>query len=109
MVEARVMADPGSSACRMILVVEDEVMVRALISEELRDQGCTVIEAANVDEWLRAQRPNIDVILTGNVTRAVNAAAELCESGALPKPYEPQIAVDRIKRLMTLRAARKKD
>jgi hypothetical protein len=42
-------------------------------------------------KWLRANRPGIDVILTGNAPRAADAAAELCESGPLPKPYQPQI------------------
>ena len=123
-----------------ILVVEDEVFIRMVISEYLRGCGYKVIEAANADEaltilqhleididvvfsdvdmpgsmngfelakWLSAHRANVDVILTGNVPRAADAAAQLCESGPLPKPYEPQIAVDRIKRLMALRAADKK-
>ena len=123
-----------------ILVVEDEVFIRMVISEYLRGCGYKVIEAANGDEaltilqhleididvvfsdvdmpgsmngfelakWLSAHRANVDVILTGNVPRAADAAAQLCESGPLPKPYEPQIAVDRIKRLMALRAAGKK-
>ena len=48
------------------------------------------------------------MILTGSVPRAAEAAAELSESGPLPKPYQPQIAVDRIKQLMALRSVRKK-
>ena len=60
-------------------------------------------------KWIRERRPDIDVILTGNVSRAADAASELCESGPLPKPYDPQIAVDRIRRLMALRGSRKKD
>lgn len=135
------MTNNASAVQQTVLVVEDEVFVRMVISDYLRGCGYKVIEAASADEalivlqhteidvdvvfsdiempgsmdgfglskWLRAQRPTVDVILTGNVTRAANAAAELCESGPLPKPYEPQIAVDRIRRLMALRAARKKD
>jgi hypothetical protein len=48
------------------------------------------------------------VILTGNVPRAAEAASDLCESGTLPKPYEPKIAEDRIRLLMALRASQKK-
>ena len=59
-------------------------------------------------KWVRANRPEIDVILTGNITRATDAAAQLCEEGPLPKPYEPELAADRIRRLIALRAARKK-
>ena len=36
-----------------ILVVEDEPLVRSLIAEVLRDEGITVIEAANADEALQ--------------------------------------------------------
>jgi CheY-like chemotaxis protein len=122
-----------------ILVVEDEVLIRMVISDYLRDCGYRVIEAANGDEaltvlqqleinvdivlsdiempgstdgftlstWIRTNRPGIDVILAGNVPRAANAAAELCESGTLPKPYEPQVVVDLIKRLIAARAAPK--
>ncbi|MGH8175255.1 MAG: response regulator [Steroidobacter sp.] len=133
------MSDSGREARQTVLVVEDEVFVRMVISDYLRDCGYRVIEAAHADEalivlqhveidvdvvfsdiempgsidgfglskWLRANRPTIDVILAGSVSRAANAAAELCESGSLPKPYEPQIAVDRIKQLMALRATKK--
>lgn len=37
-----------------VLVVEDEVMVRALMVETLRDAGCAVTEAASADEAVRA-------------------------------------------------------
>ena len=125
---------------QVVLVVEDEVLVRMVIADYLRHCGYRVIEATNADEamvilqhteievdvvfsdvempgsmdgfqlskWLRANRPGVDVVLTGSVPRAADAAAELCESGPLPKPYQPQIAVDRIKQLMALRSARKK-
>jgi CheY-like chemotaxis protein len=59
--------------------------------------------------WVRQNRPGLDVILTGTVPRAANAAAELCEQGPLPKPYEPASVVDRIRRLLAARAARRKD
>jgi len=43
-------------------------------------------------QWARSNCPGLDVILTGSVPRAVNAAADLCESGGtVPKPYEPQV------------------
>lgn len=134
------MTAPSTSPLQTVLVVEDEVFVRMVISEYLRSCGYKVIEAANADEalivlqhvelavdvvfsdiempgtiggfelakWLRTHRPEVDVILTGNVPRAAEAASELCESGPLPKPYEPKIAEDRIRQLMALRASRKK-
>jgi CheY-like chemotaxis protein len=35
-----------------VLIVEDEVVVRILLAEALRQAGCEVIEAANADEAL---------------------------------------------------------
>ncbi len=130
-----------TAAAETVLVVEDEVLIRMVISEYLRDCGYKVIEAANADEailvlqhkkltidvvftdiempgsmdgfglsqWVRANRQGLDVILVGNPARAAAAAAELCESGpALSKPYEPQVVVDRIKRLLAERVSRKR-
>jgi CheY-like chemotaxis protein len=125
---------------QVILVVEDEILIRMVVADYLRNCGYRVIEAASADEamvilqhleidveiilsdvempgsmdgfqlskWLRTNRPGIDVILTGSVSRATEAAAELCDSGSIPKPYEPKLAADRIKQLMALRAARRK-
>ena len=127
-------------ASQVVLVVEDEILIRMVIADYLRSCGYRVIEAASADEamiilqhkeleidvvfsdiempgsmdgfqlskWLRANRPNVDVVLAGSVARAADAAADLCDSGPVPKPYEPQIAADRIRQLMALRSARKK-
>jgi CheY-like chemotaxis protein len=57
-------------------------------------------------KWIRTNRPKVDVLLTGSVPRAADAAAELCDEGPLPKPYEPQIVVDRIRRLRAARSSR---
>src|SRR5207253_11158559 len=45
---------PGqeASANHTVLIVEDEVLVRLMIAEELRSAGYEVIEAANADEAL---------------------------------------------------------
>ena len=58
-------------------------------------------------QWTRANRPGLDVILTGTAPRAVNAAAHLCEDGPIPKPYEPQLVHDRIRRLLAARPPRR--
>jgi len=129
-----------SDSQEVVLVVEDEILIRHVIADYLRSCGYKVIEAATAEEatvllghteieidivfsdvempgsmdgfslakWLRANRPGVDVILTGNVTRATEAAADLCEEGPMPKPYEPQTAADRIRHLLALRAARSK-
>ena len=61
--------DPGAAlnpGSMCILVVDDEVLIRAMISAELRSIGHTVIEAANVDEALSVLRSliRVDVVLT---------------------------------------------
>jgi CheY-like chemotaxis protein len=129
----------SSATADTILVVEDEVLLRLVIAEYLRDCGYKVIEAAHADEaivvlkqahlqidvlfsdiempgpmdgfglaqWTRSNRPGLEIILTGSVPRAVNAAADLCEQGTVPKPYEPQSVHDRIRRLLAARPPKK--
>jgi CheY-like chemotaxis protein len=120
---------PSSS----ILVVEDEVLVRLVIADYLRECGYRVYEAVNASEavamlqdpevtvdivfsdvqmsggmdgfalsrWIRANKPDVQVILTSGVERSANIAATLCEAGPLlEKPYPPQDVVDRIKQLV---------
>lgn len=59
-----------------------------------------------VAQWVRANRPGVDVILVGSVERAADAAAELCDKGPmLSRPYEPQSVVDHIRRLVASRNA----
>jgi CheY-like chemotaxis protein len=132
---------PSPAAPDTVLVVDDEVIARMVISEYLRDCGYKVIEAADVAEalhilkqveidiavvlcgignagaaggfalaqWLRSNRPGVEIILAGNHARAANAAGELCEDGPkLSKPYDPQLVIDRIKRLLAARANLKK-
>jgi CheY-like chemotaxis protein len=58
--------DHAVQAGPSVLVVEDEVMVRALIAETLRDAGCAVTEAATADEAVRALKAAAvpDVMIT---------------------------------------------
>ena len=132
-------ATADSAKTPVVVVVEDEVLLRLAFAEYLRDCGYKVIEAASADEavlvltksefevdvlfsdielpgamdgfalaqWTRANRPSLEVILTGTVPRAVNAAANLCEEGPVPKPYEPSVVHDRIRRLLAARPASK--
>jgi DNA-binding response OmpR family regulator len=52
-------------------------------------------------QWVRAHKPEVGVILAATVERAAAAAGGLCEEGPmLSRPYDPQIVVDRIKRLL---------
>jgi DNA-binding response OmpR family regulator len=62
------------------------------------------IDGFGLAQWVRANRPGMDVVLVGTPQRAANAAAGLCESGpTLMKPYEPQAVHDRIKQLLAAR------
>jgi len=59
------MPDPRSEK-PLVLIVEDEVLVRMLISDILQDGGFRVIEAKNTMEALRVleARPEVQVIFT---------------------------------------------
>ena len=55
-------------------------------------------------QWVRDNRPELEVRLAGSLDSAVKTATDLCETGPhLKRPYEPQAVVDYIKQL---RAAR---
>jgi CheY-like chemotaxis protein len=54
--------NPAVSA-RTILVVEDEVLVRLLVCDALRDAGLRVVEAANADEALMYLKTDTSVQL----------------------------------------------
>ena len=112
-----------------ILLVDSDAIGRALIADYLRGCGYRVVEAGTLadsklaleqqevdlavvdvelrDEsgfelaaWIRGNRPQIRVILTGSIERAANLAADLCDEGpALTRPFHPQQLLDRIKRL----------
>jgi CheY-like chemotaxis protein len=49
-----------------VLVVDDEVLIRMMLCESLRQAGCEVIEAASADEALDvlASAPTPDVLVT---------------------------------------------
>jgi response regulator RpfG family c-di-GMP phosphodiesterase len=54
--------------------------------------------------WVRANRPELEVKLAGGLDVAAQTAAELCDSGPnLARPYEPKAVVDYIKRLRASR------
>jgi CheY-like chemotaxis protein len=62
------------------------------------------IEGFGLSKWIRSNRPDINVVLMGTPQRAANAAAELCSAGpTVEKPYEPEIVLQRIKKLLAKR------
>lgn len=55
-------------------------------------------------QWVRDNRPELEVRLAGSLDAVAQTAADLCETGPhLARPYEPRAVVDYIKQL---RAAR---
>lgn len=119
----------------VVLVVEDEVLVRMVIAEYLRDCAYVVIEAGSAQEalalfkadvevdvvfsdiqmpgamdgfglaqWVRQNRPGVEVILTSGAASAAGKAADLCNDGPLmPKPYDSDDVDRRIKQLLAAR------
>ena len=61
--------------------------------------------AFELSNWVRSNRPELEVRLAGSTANAVDVAADLCETGPhLTRPYERQAVMDYINRL---RASRK--
>lgn len=56
-------------------------------------------------QWVRENRPELEVRLAGSLDGIVETAANLCESGPhLRRPYEPQAVIDYVKQLRAARA-----
>jgi CheY-like chemotaxis protein len=118
----------ASVPVRVVLIVEDEILIRMLLSEALRQEGYAVIEAANADEAFIVLRatPNPDVLITdvrmpGTVDgfglaafvrrtrpelKVIITSGHAGPDGALgladaflPKPYELSAIVRRIRTL----------
>jgi CheY-like chemotaxis protein len=59
------------------------------------------MDGFGLSQWMRANTPDIPIILAGSPARAADAAGDLCESGPmLAKPYEPKILLDQIRRIL---------
>jgi CheY-like chemotaxis protein len=63
------------------------------------------IDGFGLAKWVRENRPGIQVLLAGTVPRSVESAKELCEQGPVPKPYDPQVVHNHIRRLLAARKA----
>ena len=67
------------------------------------------MDGFGLNRWIREHRPELPVILAGTPARASEAAADLCREGPdLAKPYEPQLVLDRIRRLLADRSSSKR-
>jgi DNA-binding response OmpR family regulator len=113
-----------------ILVVEDEFLLRAMLSDYLQGCGFKVLEGSTADEavaiienidvpidvvltdirmpgsmdgfglvrWIRANRPDVNVIIASGEAKKADAAKELCENAPLfEKPYDLEAVVSKIR------------
>ena len=56
-------------------------------------------------QWVRLNRPGLEVRLAGNLDATTKTAADLCEAGPnLRRPYEPEAVADYIKQLRAARS-----
>jgi DNA-binding response OmpR family regulator len=81
-----------------LIVLKSEIPVRIVLSDvELSGS----VDGFALSRWVRENRSDVRIILAGNPRRAAEAAGDLCDGGPmLSRPYEPQIVVDRIRRLL---------
>jgi CheY-like chemotaxis protein len=80
-----------SPAC--VLVVEDEVLIRALIADELRAEGFSVIEAATADEALSYFQAGVqvDLVLSDIATPGVLNGVDLIQRLRAEAPNVPTV------------------
>ena len=64
MLEAHIQENQQVEASRTILVVEDEALIRAVLSDMLQDKGFKVLEAANANEAIEIfERTSVEIDL----------------------------------------------
>jgi len=94
----RVIEAASGEEALTVLKDADLIIDAALMEVELRGE----IDGFQLASWIRNRRPGIQVILAGTPKRAAKAAGDLCEEGpTMSKPYDPQLVVERIKRLLS--------
>lgn len=47
--------------------------------------------------WIRQNHPDIRIILTSGYVKATEVAGQLCDEGPIPKPYDHQLVLERIR------------
>lgn len=97
----RVIEAASAVEARLVIEHDEEAAVNVVlcgVAMSGDDGGFTLVR------WIRGRRPGCEVMLAGTPARAAQAAGDICEQGpALNKPYEPQLVLDRIRRLLARR------
>lgn len=95
----KVVEATGSDEARIVLsqgIVVDIALIGA--------HKTTTTDAFALAGWIRKEHPRVKVILAGTVAKAAAAAGDLCEDGpTLNKPYDHQLVLDQIRRLIASR------
>ncbi len=82
-----------------LIVLQQQDLPVDIVLSDVEMPGA--VDGFALAQWLRANKPGLPVILVGTAAKAADAAADLCDEGPmLTKPYEPQMLLDRIKRLL---------
>jgi CheY-like chemotaxis protein len=96
----------AANADEALMVLQQSELTINVVFTDIEMPGS--MDGFALSQWVRRHRQRTEVILAGSPTRAANAAGELCQEGpALAKPYEPQVLLDRIKRLLASQAERR--
>ena len=97
----RVVEAASAEEARLVIAQDEKGEVNVVLSGVATggDQGGFALA-----QWIRARRPGCQVVLAGSHAREAQAAGDICEQGPmLSKPYEPQLVLDRIRRLLARR------
>jgi len=95
----------AAGADEAVAVLGREDVVLDVVLSDVEMPG--TMDGFALARWIRARRPGLPVVLVGSPQRAAEAAGDLCENGPmLAKPYDPQLAANRIKQLLAAHAAR---
>lgn len=94
----------AANADEALIVLQEPDLKVDMVLSDVEMPG--TMDGFGLSQWLRTHKPGMPIILVGSPSGAVDAAADLCESGPmLAKPYEPHILLDRIKRTLAERKA----
>jgi CheY-like chemotaxis protein len=78
----------ASSAADAVTVLQTDHDVDVVFSDA---QMPGAMDGFGLARWIRANRPDLKVILTSGVVRSAELAGDLCEDGPIEeKPYHPQ-------------------
>jgi len=89
--------EASSSEEALTFLGENGVAVEAVLADVNIAGQMSGFELA---QWVRRNCKDTDVVLVGTLETAVDRASDLCEETEnLRKPYDPQLVLERIKRL----------